>query len=206
MGVTKCVLFFKLFSSRRVCRTYPHPVDNLSHLWITRVRQIGSFVSVLIAFKFICATVQVGGRLIRSLRECALNKAPRTIPVTRDSSLYFLHAGLYPSDMPFPFTPRKQSHNLQISEVIDAIAQADPDLFDNDNATLMPVEYRDKLNIVICDAHLNNLTPYDAPAPAPETATTAIVGRMNHIARWHGALQANFERELFGAPLALSLA
>ena len=106
--------------------------------------------------------------------------------------------------MPAPFRPRKESHNLQIREVIDAIAQSDPDLFDNENATLMPVEHRDKLDIAICDAHLNNLTPYDAPAP--ETATTAIVGRMHRIARWHGALQANFERELFGESLALSLA
>ena len=110
--------------------------------------------------------------------------------------------------MPKSSRPLKKSHNLQISEVIDSIAQADPDLFGEGTATLMPVECRDKLDIAICDKHLNNLTPYDAPAPtpAPETETTAIVGRMHRIARWHGALQANFERELFGAPLALSLA
>ena len=119
---------------------------------------------------------------------------------------HFRRTGLYPSVMPAPFRPRKESHNLQIREVIDAIAQSDPDLFDNENATLMLVEYRDKLDIAICDAHLNNLTPYDAPTHALKTATTAIVGRMHRIARWHGALQANFERELFGAPLALSLA
>jgi len=113
---------------------------------------------------------------------------------------HFRRTGLYASDM------SELSHNLQIREVIDAIAQSDPDLFDNENATLMPVEYRDKLDIAICDAHLNNLTPYDAPTLALKTATTAIVGRMHRIARWHGALQANFERELFGAPLALSLA
>lgn len=99
---------------------------------------------------------------------------------------------------------QNESHNLQICEVINALADSDPDLFDNETATLMPVEYHDKLDIAICDAHLNNLTPYDAPTH--KTATTAIVGRMHRIARWHGALQANFERELFGAPLALSLA
>ena len=108
--------------------------------------------------------------------------------------------------MSSPLRPRRRSHNLQIAEVVNTLADSDPDLFDNENATLMPVEHRDKLDIAICDAHLNNLTPYDAPTPAPETATTAIVGRMHRIARWHGALQANFERELFGAPLALSLA
>ena len=103
--------------------------------------------------------------------------------------------------MSSPLSPRRRSHNLQIAQVINTLADSDPDLFDNETATLMPVEYRDNLDIAICDAHLNNLTPYDAPAPAP-----AIVGRMHRIARWHGALQANFERELFGAPLALSLA
>lgn len=113
---------------------------------------------------------------------------------------HFCRTGLYASDM------SELSHNLQIRDVIDAVAQADPDLFDNKNATFMPVEYRDKLDIAICDAHLNSLAPYDAPTPASETATTAIVGRMHRIARWHGTLQANFERELFGAPLALSLA
>lgn len=123
--------------------------------------------------------------------------------------------------MSSPFEPRRRSHNLQIAEVVNALADSDPDLFDNESAALMPVKVsarldrldtdnpayallRDAIAPVICDKHLNNLTPYDAPAP--ETATTAIVGRMHRIARWHGALQANFERELFGAPLALSLA
>ena len=46
------------------------------------------------------------------------------------------------------------SHNLQIAEVIDAIAQADPDLFDNENAILMPVQYSDRLALVICDRSL----------------------------------------------------
>ena len=62
MGVTKCVLFSELFSSRRGRQSYPQPVNNLSHLWITCVRQIGGFASVLVAFRFICATVQVGAQ------------------------------------------------------------------------------------------------------------------------------------------------
>ena len=108
--------------------------------------------------------------------------------------------------MASPFQPSDHSINLQIRDVIDAIGQTEPELFGQGNAVLMPVEYRDNLDIAICDAHLNNLIPYDVPTPAHETETTAIVGRMHRIARWHGALQANFERELFGAPLALSLA
>ena len=63
--------------------------------------------------------------------------------------------------MAHPFS-RKSSINLQIGEVIDALGQADPELFGEGNAVLMPVEHRDKLDIAICDAHLNNLTPYDA--------------------------------------------
>ena len=54
-----------------------------------------------------------------------------------------------------------ESRNLQISEVIDAIAQTEPELFGKGTATLMPVNHVDKLDIPICDSHLNNLTPYD---------------------------------------------
>ena len=34
-----------------------------------------------------------------------------------------------------------ESRNLQISEVIDAIAQTEPELFSKGTATLMPVKY-----------------------------------------------------------------
>ncbi len=105
--------------------------------------------------------------------------------------------------MSAPFHPREESHNLQIHDVINAIAEADPDLFDNKTATLMPVKHCDNLDIPICDANLNNLATHDSPTTTTEI--TAIVGRMHRIARWHGALQAHFECELFGAPLALSL-
>jgi hypothetical protein len=54
-----------------------------------------------------------------------------------------------------------ESRNLQIGEVIDAIAQTEPELFGKGTATLMPVKHSDKLDIPICDSHLNNLTPYD---------------------------------------------
>ena len=54
-----------------------------------------------------------------------------------------------------------ESRNLQISEVIDAIAQTEPELFGKGAATLMPVNHVDKLDIPICDSHLNNLTPHD---------------------------------------------
>ena len=194
MGVARCVLFSKHFSSRRVCRTYLQPVDNLPF-------PVDNFGETNQHF----CLMFVQGLYAPPFRLGTLTDTP-TAHTLLSPAHHFGRTGLYASDMPAPSRPRKESHNLQIAEVIDAIAQSDPDLFDNENATLMPVEYRDKLDIAICDAHLNNLTPYDAPAPALKTATTAIVGRMHRIARWHGALQANFERELFGAPLALSLA
>jgi len=49
--------------------------------------------------------------------------------------------------MPFPFAPRKDSHNLQIPEIIDAIAQTEPDLFGEGNAVLMPVTYSPRLTL-----------------------------------------------------------
>lgn len=49
------------------------------------------------------------------------------------------------------------SHNLQIRDVIDAIAQADPDLFDNKNATLMPVKHSERLTLA------DDLHPYYQP-------------------------------------------
>ena len=52
-------------------------------------------------------------------------------------------------------------HNLQIGEVIDAIAQTEPELFGRGTATLMSVKHSGRLDIPICDAHINNLTPYD---------------------------------------------
>lgn len=188
MGVTKCVLFFKLFF-RHVLRRVA-VAKLIPTLWITSLR-------------FICATVQVGGTCFRSAIPC-----PHASPAHnfRDAGLQRTSSrtGLYTSDMSSPFarlSRQNESYNLQICEVINALADSDPDLFDNETATLMPVEYHDKLDIAICDAHLNSLTPYDAPTH--KTATTAIVGRMHRIARWHGALQANFERELFGAPLSV---
>ena len=54
-----------------------------------------------------------------------------------------------------------ESRNLQIGEVIDAIAQTEPELFGKGTATLMTVNHVDKLDIPICDSHLNNLTPHD---------------------------------------------
>jgi hypothetical protein len=49
--------------------------------------------------------------------------------------------------MSFPFTRRKYSHNLQISEVIDAIAQTEPDLFGEGNAVLMPVTHSSRFTL-----------------------------------------------------------
>lgn len=51
----------------------------------------------------------------------------------------------------------KQSHNLQIGEVIDAFAQTEPELFGQGTATLMPVAQVNKICIPICNARLNDI-------------------------------------------------
>ena len=63
--------------------------------------------------------------------------------------------------MPVPFRSVSKTHNLQIAEVIDAIAQTEPDLFGEGSATLMPVKHSASLDIPICNAHVANWTPYD---------------------------------------------
>jgi len=61
--------------------------------------------------------------------------------------------------MPFPFAPRKDSHNLQIPEIIDAIAQTEPDLFGEGNAVLMPVTYFPRLTLADdLQPHIETLT------------------------------------------------
>jgi hypothetical protein len=64
--------------------------------------------------------------------------------------------------MAMPFSP-KHSTNLQIGEVIDALAQTEPDLFGEGDATLMPVQYSDRLALVICDRSLGE--PINANSP-----------------------------------------
>jgi hypothetical protein len=63
--------------------------------------------------------------------------------------------------MPAPFRPVLKTHNLQIAEVIDAIAQTEPDLFGEGSATLMPVKHSASLDIPICNAHIANWIPND---------------------------------------------
>ena len=89
--------------------------------------------------------------------------------------------------MPAPFRPRKESHNLQITEVIDAIAQSDPDLFDNKTATLMPVTYSDSTAVVICDNTLGQTVG---------TKLDAISVRLMKVARSHANAQILYWREL----------
>ena len=60
--------------------------------------------------------------------------------------------------------PTMEPHNLQIGEVIDSIAQTEPELFGQGTAILMPVNQSSSLDIPICDAHINNWTPYDEDA------------------------------------------
>jgi len=59
--------------------------------------------------------------------------------------------------MPHPFRPRKESHNLQIVEIIDAIAQTEPELFGVGTATLMPVKHTARLTLA------DDLHPYYQP-------------------------------------------
>ena len=56
---------------------------------------------------------------------------------------------------------KMESHNLQIGEVIDAIAQTEPELFGQGTAILMPIKESNRLDIPICDSHLNSLTTHD---------------------------------------------
>ena len=58
---------------------------------------------------------------------------------------------------------KMESHNLQIGEVIDAIAQTEPELFGEGTATLMPVNQSSSLDIPIFNARINDLGPYDEP-------------------------------------------
>jgi hypothetical protein len=61
-----------------------------------------------------------------------------------------------------PFSP-KHSTNLQISNVIEALGQTEPDLFGEGNAVLMPVQYSDRLALVICDRSLGERINANSP-------------------------------------------
>ena len=110
--------------------------------------------------------------------------------------------------MSSPLRSRRRSHNLQIHDVINAIAQADPDLFDNESAALMPVKVsarldridtdnptyaplRDAIAPVICDKHLDKTL---------ETHKLTTLRRtLMSWARLHADDQARYWRELFTA-------
>ena len=70
--------------------------------------------------------------------------------------------------MAHPFS-RKHSTNLQIGIVIDAIAQTEPDLFGEGNAVLMPVQYSDRLALVICDRSLGERINTNSPPTSRQT-------------------------------------
>jgi hypothetical protein len=65
--------------------------------------------------------------------------------------------------MSHPFARRKESHNLQIPEIIDAIAQTEPELFGEGNAVLMPVTHSARLTLA------GDLHPYYEPLTYPHT-------------------------------------
>ena len=93
--------------------------------------------------------------------------------------------------MAHPFSG-KYSTNLQIGEVIDALAQTEPDLFGEGNATLMPVQYSDRLASVICDSSLGETIPTKL-----ETTRT----RLMRVARKHADAQVAYWRELYAYEL-----
>jgi hypothetical protein len=64
--------------------------------------------------------------------------------------------------MAHPFS-RKHSTNLQISNVIDALAQTEPELFGEGNAVLMPVTHSARLTLA------DDLHPYYEPLTYPHT-------------------------------------
>ena len=64
--------------------------------------------------------------------------------------------------MAYPFS-RKHSTNLQISNVIDALAQTEPELFGEGNAVLMPVTHSTRLTLA------DDLHPYYEPLTYPHT-------------------------------------
>lgn len=90
-----------------------------------------------------------------------------------------------------PFSP-KHSTNLQISTVIDAIGQTEPELFGQGNATLMPVQYSDRLALVICDSSLGMTIP---------TKLGTLRTRLMRVARKHASTQIAYWRELYAYQL-----
>jgi hypothetical protein len=81
----------------------------------------------------------------------------------------------------------RPSHNLQVSEVINALADTEPDLFGNGTATLMPVTYSDSATVVICDNTLGQTVG---------TKLDAISARLMKVARSHANAQVRYWREL----------
>jgi len=69
--------------------------------------------------------------------------------------------------------------NIQISDIVKLMTQTEPCLFNKSKENLMPVTQK----------------------PSVDSRYLPITKRMFAIARWHGALQAMFEVELFGHSL-----
>lgn len=114
----------------------------------------------------------------------------------------FSRTGLYASVMP------AQSHNLQIRDVIDAIAQSDSDLFNNETAILMPVKVSARLENI--DTDNPNYEPLkDATEPVicdSELGDTIEIAEIHTLrlrlmawARLHADEQARYWRELLTA-------
>ena len=72
--------------------------------------------------------------------------------------------------------------NIQINDMVKAMIDSEPCLFNNSTENLMPVTQKSSV----------------------DAKYLPITDRMFAIARWHGALQAKFEVELFGHSLYMT--
>lgn len=107
--------------------------------------------------------------------------------------------------MSSPFEPRRRSHNLQIAEVVNALADSEPDLFDNESAALMPVKVSARLDRIDTDNPVYALLR-DAVAPVicdkrlSETIETRELTTLRHTlttwARLHADDMVRYWREL----------
>lgn len=76
--------------------------------------------------------------------------------------------------------------NIQVNDMVKAMIASEPCLFNNSTKNLMPVTQKSSV---------------DAKYLSIDARYLPITKRMFAIARWHGALQAKFEVDLFGHSL-----
>jgi len=85
-------------------------------------------------------------------------------------------------------TGRARSSNVQIGDVVRAMAASEPCLFNNSPGNLMPVSRR------------------ESPGIPPSPGMASVRDRLMDAARWHAQLQVSFDRSLAREPLVLTAA